>query len=38
MCLAHGPQRSDAGVARSRGPSLSSQALNQVDVGQSEGT
>ena len=27
MCLAQGPQRSDAGEARSRGPSVSSQAL-----------
>ena len=27
MCLAQGPQRSDAGVARTRGPSVSSQAL-----------
>ena len=27
MCLAHGPQRSDAGEARTRGPSVSSQAL-----------
>ena len=25
MCLAHGPQRSDAGEARTRGPSVSSQ-------------
>ena len=28
MCLAQGPQRSEAGEARTRGPSLSSQALN----------
>ena len=28
MCLAQGPQRSDAGEARTRGPSVSSQALN----------
>ena len=28
MCLAQGPQRSDAGEARNRGPSVSSQALN----------
>ena len=27
MCLAQGPQRSDAGEVRSRGPSVSSQAL-----------
>ena len=27
MCLAQGPQRSDAGEARTRGPSISSQAL-----------
>ena len=27
MCIAQGPQRSDAGVARIRGPSVSSQAL-----------
>ena len=27
MCLAQGPQRSDAGEARIRGPSVSSQAL-----------
>ena len=27
MCLARGPQRSDAGEARTRGPSVSSQAL-----------
>ena len=27
MCLAQGPQRSDAGEARARGPSVSSQAL-----------
>ena len=26
MCLAQGPQRSDAGEALSRGPSISSQA------------
>ena len=29
MCLAQGPQRSDAGEARTRGPSVSSQALYQ---------
>ena len=28
MCLAQGQQRSDAGKARTRGPSVSSQALN----------
>ena len=28
MCLAQGPQRSDAGEARTRGLSVSSQALN----------
>ena len=28
MCLAQGPQRSDAIEARTRGPSVSSQALN----------
>ena len=28
MCLAQGPQRSDPGEARTRGPSVSSQALN----------
>ena len=28
MCLAQGPQGSDAGKARTRGPSASSQALN----------
>ena len=28
MCLAQGPQRSDAGEARTRGPSVSSQALS----------
>ena len=28
MCLAQGPQRSDADEARTRGPSVSSQALN----------
>ena len=28
MCLAQGPQRNDAGEARTRGPSVSSQALN----------
>ena len=27
MCLAQGPQRSDAGAARARGPSVSSEAL-----------
>ena len=27
MCLAQGPQRNDAGEARTRGPSVSSQAL-----------
>ena len=27
MCLAQGPQRSDPGEARTRGPSVSSQAL-----------
>ena len=27
MCLAQGPRRSDAGEARTRGPSVSSQAL-----------
>ena len=27
MCLAQGPQRSDAGEARTRDPSVSSQAL-----------
>ena len=27
MCLAQGPQRSDAGEAQIRGPSVSSQAL-----------
>ena len=27
MCLAQGPQRSDAGEARTRGPSVSSQTL-----------
>ena len=27
MCLAQGPQRSDNGEARTRGPSVSSQAL-----------
>ena len=27
MCLAQGPQRSDAGEAQNRGPSVSSQAL-----------
>ena len=27
MCLAQGPQRSDAGEARTRAPSVSSQAL-----------
>ena len=27
MCLAQGPQRSDAGEAWTRGPSVSSQAL-----------
>ena len=27
MCLAQGPQRSDAGEARTRGPSVPSQAL-----------
>ena len=27
MCLDQGPQRSDAGEARTRGPSVSSQAL-----------
>ena len=27
MCLAQGPQRSDAGEARTRGPSVSSKAL-----------
>ena len=28
MCLAQGPQRSDAGEARTHGPSVLSQALN----------
>ena len=28
MCLAQGPQRSDADEARTRGPSVSSQALS----------
>ena len=27
MCLVQGPQRSDAGEARTRGPTVSSQAL-----------
>ena len=27
MCFAQGPQRSDAGESRNRGPSVSSQAL-----------
>ena len=27
MCLAQGPQRSDAGEARAHGPAVSSQAL-----------
>ena len=27
MCLAQGPERSDAGEARTRGPSVSSQVL-----------
>ena len=27
MCLAQGPERSDAGETRTRGPSVSSQAL-----------
>ena len=27
MCFAQGPQRSDAGEARTRGPSVSTQAL-----------
>ena len=27
MCLAQGPQRSDAGEAQTRGPSVSSQAV-----------
>ena len=27
MCLAHGPQRSDAGEAQTHGPSVSSQAF-----------
>ena len=27
MCLAQGPQRSDAGETQTRGPSVSSQAL-----------
>ena len=31
MCLAQGPQRSDAGEARTRGPSVSSQALYHTD-------
>ena len=30
MCLAQGPQRSDAGEARTRSPSVSSQALYHV--------
>ena len=30
MCLAQGPQRSDAGEARTRGPSASSQALYHI--------
>ena len=30
MCLARGPQRSDAGEARTRGPSVSSQAQNDT--------
>ena len=30
MCLAQGPQRSDAGEARTRGPSVSSQALYRL--------
>ena len=29
MCLAHGQQRSDAGEARTRGPSVTSQAIYQ---------
>ena len=32
MCLAQGPQRSDAGEARIRGPSVSSQALYHLRV------
>ena len=31
MCLAHGPQRSDAGEARTRSPSVSSQALYHLN-------
>ena len=30
MCLAQGPQRSDAGEARIPGPSVASQALYQL--------
>ena len=30
MCLAQGPQRSDAGEARTRGPLVSSQALTYL--------
>ena len=30
MCLAQGPQRSDADEARARGPSVMSQALNHA--------
>ena len=33
MCLAQGPQRSDACEARIRGPSVSSQALYQWATG-----
>ena len=35
MCLAQGPQRSDAGEARTRGPSVSSQALYHCADGES---
>ena len=32
MCLAQGPQRSDEGEARTRGPSVSSQAKKKVNI------
>ena len=32
MCLAQGPQRSDAGEALTRGPSVSSQALTMMSL------
>ena len=36
MCLAQGPQHSDAGEARTRGPSVSSHTLNDFKNAKNE--